>query len=256
MRHRHSANPHVKHDGVRVKTTHSVVATHAPSCIRVSVHVVLVEDNRLLAQTIADGLCEEGHTVDVVHTAADAIDRGRRRDMDLMILDLGLPDREGLDVLVDLRADHLHMPILVVTARASIDSRVAALDRGADGYLVKPFGFAELVARIEALVRRATGPRAIAAGDVPFTIRDDLVIEIDGLTATLSRREHAFLLCLVHRRGTVVSRDEILREVFDCAHDPGTNIIDVHVMHIRKKLAGFPILIETVRGAGLRLTFT
>jgi DNA-binding response OmpR family regulator len=123
------------------------------------VHIVLVEDNPQLAGTIRDGLAEDGYTVDVIDTAAKAIRRGMRRDLDLMILDLGLPDRDGLDVLKELRAARIHVPVLVLTARDAVDSRVSALDAGADDYLVKPFAFAELVARIGALTRRAGGPR-------------------------------------------------------------------------------------------------
>jgi two-component system OmpR family response regulator len=220
------------------------------------VHIVLVEDNPQLAGTIRDGLAEDGYTVDVIDTAAKAIRRGMRRDLDLMILDLGLPDRDGLDVLKELRAARIHVPVLVLTARDAVDSRVAALDAGADDYLVKPFAFAELVARIGALTRRAGGPRWAPSNDVPLVMRDDLVVESDGKSAALSPREYALLGCLVRRRGEVVTRAEILREAFGYEFDPGTNVIDVHLTHLRKKLAGFPIAIETVRGAGIRLTVT
>jgi DNA-binding response OmpR family regulator len=220
------------------------------------VHIVLVEDNPQLAGTIRDGLAEDGYTVDVIDTAAKAISRGMRRDLDLMILDLGLPDRDGLDVLKELRTARIHVPVLVLTARDAVESRVSALDAGADDYLVKPFAFAELVARIGALTRRAGGPRWAPSNDVPIVMRDDLVVESDGKSAALSPREYALLGCLVRRRGEVVTRAEILREAFGYEFDPGTNVIDVHLTHLRKKLAGFPIAIETVRGAGIRLTVT
>jgi two-component system OmpR family response regulator len=220
------------------------------------VHIVLVEDNPQLAGTIRDGLAEDGYTVDVIDTAAKAIARGMRRDLDLMILDLGLPDRDGLDVLKELRGVRINVPVLVLTARDAVDSRVAALDAGADDYLVKPFAFAELVARIGALTRRAGGPRWAPSNDVPLVMRDDLVVESAGKVASLSPREYALLGCLVRRRGEVVTRAEILREAFGYEFDPGTNVIDVHLTHLRKKLTGFPITIETVRGAGIRLTVT
>jgi DNA-binding response OmpR family regulator len=220
------------------------------------VHVVLVEDNPQLATTIADGLGEDGYTVEVLDTAAKAVSRGMRRDLDLMVLDLGLPDRDGVDVLLELRAARIHVPILVLTARDAVESRVAALDAGADDYLVKPFAFTEFVARIGALVRRAGGPRWTPSSDIPILMRDDLVVESNGKTAALSPREFALLGCLVRRRGEVVTRIEILREAFGYDFDPGTNVIDVHLTHVRKKLAGFPITIETVRGAGIRLTVT
>ena len=221
------------------------------------VRVVLVEDNLQLAHSIADGLGEDGYAVEVVDTAAKGVARGLRRDLDLMILDLGLPDRDGMEVLKELRAAHVHVPVLVLTARDAVDSRVAALDSGADDYLVKPFAFAELVARIGALTRRAGGPRWAPATDVPLRMRDDLVVEADGgKSASLSPREYALLGCLVRRRGEVVTRAEILREAFGYDFDPGTNVIDVHLTHLRKKLTGFPVSIETVRGAGIRLTVT
>jgi DNA-binding response OmpR family regulator len=218
--------------------------------------LVLVEDNRQLAGTLAEGLGEDGFAVEIVETAAAALERGQRRDLDLMVLDLGLPDRDGLEVLRDLRRARVHVPILVLTARDAVDSRVAALDSGADDYLVKPFAYAELVARIGALTRRAGGPRWAPTTDLPLRMRDDLVVESNGKLAALSPREYALLGCLVRRRGEVVSRTEILRDAFGYDFDPGTNVIDVHLTHLRKKLTGFPINIETVRGAGIRLTVT
>ena len=218
------------------------------------VRVVLVEDNPQLAGSIAEGLGEDGYEVEIVDTAAKAIARGNRRDLDVMVLDLGLPDRDGLDVLRELRAQRIHVPVLVLTARDAIESRVAALDSGADDYLVKPFAFAELVSRIGALTRRAGGPRWTPSSDVPLTMRDDLVVEANGKSAALSPREYALLGTLVRRRGEVVTRAEILKEAFGYDFDPGTNVIDVHLTHLRKKLTGFPITIETVRGAGIRLT--
>ncbi|TMQ03539.1 MAG: response regulator transcription factor [Deltaproteobacteria bacterium] len=141
----------------------------------------------------------------------------------------------------------------MLTARDAVDARVAALDAGADDYLVKPFAFAELVARIAALARRAAGPRWAPASDVPLTMRDDLVIESGDRTVSLSPREYALFGCLLRRRGEVVARTEILRDAFGYEFDPGTNVIDVHLNHLRKKLQGFPVSIETVRGAGIRL---
>jgi len=224
-----------------------------PSVYSGGVRVVLVEDNPQLAGSLRDGLAEDGFVVEVHDTAAKGVARALRRDMDLMILDLGLPDRDGLEVLEELRAARIHVPILVLTARDAVESRVAALDAGADDYLVKPFAFAELVARINALTRRAGGPRWTPSSDVPIVMRDDLVVEASGKTAALSPREYALLGCLVRRRGEVVTRAEILKEAFGYEFDPGTNVIDVHLTHLRKKLTGFPITIETVRGAGIRL---
>jgi DNA-binding response OmpR family regulator len=217
------------------------------------VRLVLVEDNVQLSSTLAQGLGEDGYDVEIVDTAAKAIARGLRRDLDLMVLDLGLPDRDGLEVLKELRGARIHVPILVLTARDAVDSRVAALDHGADDYIVKPFAFAELVARISALVRRAGGPRWAPATDLPIAMRDDLTVESGGKSVSLSPREYALLGCLLRRPAEVVTRAEILREAFGYDFDPGTNVIDVHLTHLRKKLTGFPVAIETVRGAGIRL---
>jgi DNA-binding response OmpR family regulator len=217
------------------------------------VRIILVEDNAQLAQAVAQGLGEDGYEVEIVDTAAKAITRGLRRDLDLMILDLGLPDRDGLEVLKELRAARILVPVLVLTARDAVESRVAALDQGADDYVVKPFAFAELVSRIEALSRRAGGPRWVPTTDVPVVMNDDLTVESNGNKAALSPREYALLNCLLRRRGEVVTRAEILREAFGYDFDPGTNVIDVHLTHLRKKLTGFPVTIETVRGAGIRL---
>ncbi|HEY1811129.1 MAG TPA: response regulator transcription factor [Kofleriaceae bacterium] len=215
--------------------------------------IIVVEDNAQLASTLAQGLGEDGYETEIVDTAAKAIARGLKRDLDLMILDLGLPDRDGIEVLKELRAARVQVPILVLTARDAVESRVAALDHGADDYVVKPFAFAELVARISALVRRAGGPRWVPTSDVPIAMRDDLTVESGGMSAALSPREYALLSCLLRRRGEVVTRAEILREAFGYDFDPGTNVIDVHLTHLRKKLTSFPVTIETVRGAGIRL---
>ena len=181
--------------------------------------LVLVEDNIQLAHSVAEGLGEDGYEVDTVDTAAKAIERGLRRDLDLMILDLGLPDRDGIEVLKELRGARIHAPIFVLTARDAVDSRVAALEAGADDYLVKPFAFAELVARIArscgAPVDRAGHPRASAC-----PMRDDLVVEAGGKTASLSPREYALFGCLLRRPGEVVTRIEILREAFGYDFDP------------------------------------
>jgi two-component system, OmpR family, response regulator len=218
------------------------------------VRVVLVEDNAQLAASIAQGLGEDGYSIDILGMAGDAITRGLRKDFDIMILDLGLPDRDGIEVLRELRGGHVHAPILVLTARDAVDARVAALDAGADDYLVKPFAFAELVSRLGALTRRAGGPRWTPSSDVPFVMRDDFVIEAAGMQTPLSPREFSLLGCLVRRKGEVVTRAEILKEAFGYDFDPGTNVIDVHLTHLRRKLSGFPLMIETVRGAGIRLT--
>ena len=215
--------------------------------------VILVEDNAQLAKAIVEGLAERGFDVEAVDTAAAGIARGLQKHLDVMVLDLGLPDRDGLDVLRELRAARIYVPILVLTAREDVETRIAALDEGADDFFLKPFVFGELVARISALVRRAGGPRWMPSSSVPLALRDDHVVESGGKSASLSPREFALLGCLVRRCGEVVTRADILRDAFGYDFDPGTNVVDVHLTHLRRKLTGFPITIESVRGAGIRL---
>jgi len=215
--------------------------------------LLLVEDTGRLADSIAQGLQEEGFEVEVATSGRAAIER-IGGDLDGLILDLGLPDIDGTEVLQRTRDQGLSLPILVLTARDAVSSRVDALERGADDYLVKPFAFAELLARIRALLRRAAAPRwaplSFAGVDLPQGSADALV---DGRAVALSPRERALLELFLRRRGETLGRREILKEAFGYEFDPGTNIVDVHVAHLRRKLAGGSAKLEAVRGAGYRL---
>jgi len=215
--------------------------------------LLLVEDNARLSASLTRGLREDGFEVDPVSTGAAALARLARRDVDAVILDLGLPDRDGLEVLDEARRTGLLAPVLVLTARDALESRVAGLERGADDYLVKPFAYAELLARIRSLIRRASRPRwsPLRAGDLALAPGEPVVV-IRGTSVALSPREHALLELFVRRRGEVLARAEILREVFGYSFDPGTNLVDVHVANLRRKLGDQADRIETVRGAGYR----
>jgi DNA-binding response OmpR family regulator len=217
------------------------------------VRLLLVEDHARLAASLSAGLAEEGFTVDVVSTGAGALARLERDDLDLVVLDLGLPDLDGAEVLARMRAAGSRCPVLVLTARDAVASRVAALDAGADDYLIKPFAFDELVARLRALARRATGPRWAPLVGGAIALDDDLGVRAGDQRVVLSPREHALLGYLLRRRGEVVGRGDLLREVFGYASDPGTNVVDVHLAHLRRKLADLPVTITTIRGAGFRL---
>jgi DNA-binding response OmpR family regulator len=217
------------------------------------VKVLLVEDNRRLVDSLIQGLGEEQIAATAALRGADALAEIARGDVDAVVLDLGLPDLDGIEVLRRIRASGVHVPVLVLTARDAIESRTDALDAGADDYLVKPFAFAELLARLRALVRRATGPRWVPLDAAGVTLEADLTVRAGGRRIALSPREHALLAYLLRRRGDVVARADILREVFGYGFDPGTNLVDVHLAHLRKKLAGTPVTIETIRGAGIRL---
>ncbi len=216
--------------------------------------LLLVEDTTRLAASLALGFREEGFAVDIASNASEALASLGRRDLDAIILDLGLPDLDGTAVLQSARAAGLVLPILVLTARDSLQARVDALEAGADDYLTKPFAFRELLARVRALLRRAAAPRR-----APLTCAD---LRLDPATTTahigertvqLSPRERALLELLLRRQGEVVGRPEILLEAFGYDFDPGTNVIDVHVGHLRRKLQGSRAKLETVRGAGFRL---
>ena len=214
--------------------------------------ILLIEDNERLLLALEQGLREEGIEVVSAGEGGAALTRAPRGDLDLIVLDLGLPDRDGIEVLRDLRRGQPHVPVLVLTARDAIEARVQALDLGADDYLLKPFAFAELLARIRALSRRAAGPRwSPRIEGVAFDREHGL--QFADQRVLLSPREHALLMYLLRRRGEVVPRGDILREVFGYASDPGTNTIDVHLAHLRRKLAGSALSLETVRGVGIRM---
>ena len=215
--------------------------------------ILLVEDNDRMLSTLMQGLSEEGFEPHGVSSGAEALARALKADIDAIVLDLGLPDMDGMEILAEVRKRKLHVPVLVLTARDAVESRVDALDAGADDYLIKPFSFAELVARLRALSRRAVGPRWTNVSYGGISIDDDLSVRCGDARVMLSPREHGLLSYLLRRRGDVVPRGDILREVFALHFDPGTNLIDVHLNHLRKKIASMPVVIETIRGAGLRL---
>ncbi len=214
--------------------------------------VLVVEDETKLAASLVQGFREEGFLVETAALASSAIERVDAGGLRAIILDLGLPDGDGQDVILEIRR-RSEVPILVLTARDAIEQRIMALDGGADDYLVKPFAFAELLARLRATLRRvAPTPRVrLTVGDVVL-VPGDPVVRIGERTVTLSPRERALVELLVERLNTVVSRPDILREAFGYDFDPGTNIVEVHVGHVRRKLAGGRLNIETVRGYGYR----
>lgn len=216
--------------------------------------ILVVEDEARLAAALAAGLGAEGYEVEVAGTAAAALARVSARTVRALVLDLGLPDADGTTVIAAIRAAGRDVPILVLTARDALTARVGALDAGADDYLIKPFEFAELLARLRAVLRRAEpATRILRIGDVEVRPGDPQVAAGDR-SVTLSPRERALLELLMVRATQIVARRDILKHAFGYDFDPGTNIVEVHLGHLRRKLAGAQLRIETVRGFGYRLT--
>jgi DNA-binding response OmpR family regulator len=221
---------------------------HAVSPGEGGTSVLVVEDDPGIATQLVRGLSRDGYAVDHVTTGRDALDRA---DPDVILLDLGLPDGDGVDICRRLR-QRSRVAIIVVTARGEEPERVLALDAGADDYLVKPFGLAELRARIRAVLRRVQpgggvrthGPLVM---DVPAR-----KVTMNGREVALTPKEFDILECLATDPGRVVSRQEILESAWDAHRYGPTKVLDVHVAALRRKL-GVPGLIEAVYGKGFRL---
>jgi DNA-binding response OmpR family regulator len=214
------------------------------------VRILLVEDDDAIAKPLADGLRREGFEVTRVATGEEALERELP---DLVLLDLRLPGIDGTEVCRRLRA-RSDVPIIVVTAKGEEIDRVVGLELGADDYIVKPFGFRELLARIRAVMRRVRpgSDRAlIRVGALEIDVRGRRAT-LDGRALTLTTKEFDLLALLGSEPGAVISRQRILREVWDTEWFGPTKTVDVHVASLRKKL-GEPGWIETVRGVGLRL---
>jgi len=220
-------------------------------------HVLLVEDERATARMLAKGLREHAYAVDVVHDGVSACQRLAESEYDIVVLDVMLPGRDGLDVCREIRRAGKSMPVLMLTARDGTDARIDGLDSGADDYVTKPFDFRELLARLRALTRRRALPLAPERLDVgPLTI-DTRTRElfIAGTPVPLTAREFALLEHLAQRHGSVVSRREIARHVWDDSYDPLSNVIDVYVQRLRRKIdvPGQPSFIRARRGEGYQL---
>jgi DNA-binding response OmpR family regulator len=212
-----------------------------------------VEDEERLARAVQRGLVREGYAVDVLGDGRRALLRlTGEEEYDLVVLDIVLPGLDGLTLCRELRERGSAVPVLMLTARDSISDRVAGLDSGADDYLVKPFAFAELVARVRTLLRRppAVVPPRLVAGDLvlePATRR----VSRAGKDVALTSKEFALLEYFMRHEGEVLSRDRILSHAWDFEFDGASNVVDVHVKNLRKKVDGHGAKrFHTVRGAG------
>ena len=219
--------------------------------------VFVVEDEQRISQFLKKGLTEKGYSVDVASDADTALDRIVAASPDLVILDLLLPgSRDGIELCRELRARGVRSKILMLTARDTVENKIEGLDAGADDYLVKPFSFRELLARIRALLRRTEvqEPGPLVFDDLSYEPEAREVVRGQE-TVRLTVREGALFELLLRRRGKVVSRAEIQARIWDDSFDLSTNIIDVYINALRKKIDGGDRekLIQTVRGVGYRV---
>jgi two-component system, OmpR family, response regulator len=217
--------------------------------------ILVVEDHTAMADVLRRGLSEEGYAVDVADTGEEGAWLAAENEYDAIVLDLVLPDVDGFTVCRDIRAHQRWSPILMLTARDAVEDRVRGLDAGADDYMVKPFAFSELLARVRALVRRGAPERPSAIGV------DDLVLDPSGRTVTrggheieLTAKEFALLEYLMRHAGEALSRARLIEHVWDFAFDGDSNVVEVYVRYLREKIDR-PFgrhSIETVRGYGYR----
>jgi two-component system, OmpR family, response regulator RegX3 len=223
--------------------------------------ILLVEDERAITEPLAEALEREGFKAEVAGTAAEAMQIAGSREPDLVLLDIGLPDGSGLDVCRELRRDS-RVPIIMLTARGAESDRVAGLELGADDYIVKPFSAREVMARVRAVLRRAT-PAPSGDGGDPIRI-GDLTLDtakhearLDGQPLELSRKEFDLLRVLMESAGSVLTREALIDEVWDMNWFGSTKTLDVHISGLRKKLGDDskePRYIHTVRGVGFRFS--
>jgi DNA-binding response OmpR family regulator len=219
--------------------------------------LLLVEDDPTISRFLIKGLREDQHVVDLVEDGLEAEARAASESYDLILLDVMLPSLDGFEVCRRLRAQRIDTPVLVITARDAVSDRIAGLDAGADDYLIKPFAFDELLARIRALSRRGRTPHLDAVlryGPIAIDPRDHTT-RVDDVVVELTATEYRLLEYLVRRAEAVVSRDQLADHVWGSEYDPFSNVADVYIGYVRRKLqARWPApLIHTVRGLGYML---
>jgi len=214
--------------------------------------VLVVEDEAGMAAVLRRGLIEDGFAVDVATTGEEGSWYATEYDYDAIVLDVLLPGMDGLAVLATLRRAARWAPVLLLTARAGIDDRVRGLDLGADDYLTKPFAFAELLARLRALLRRGAleRPALLAVGTLTLDPARRIVRRGSEQVA-LTAKEYALLECFMRRPGRVLSKTDLIEHVWDVAFDADSNVVEVYVSHLRQKIGHRSL--ETVRGMGYRL---
>tara|TARA_B100000678_G_scaffold234621_1_gene203884 strand:- start:1707 stop:2366 length:660 start_codon:yes stop_codon:yes gene_type:complete len=215
--------------------------------------ILVVEDDEVLREGLDAGLTLEGHTVDLVETCADAREAAAGYSYDALVVDIGLPDGSGLDLVREWRRTGDTTPVLLLTARTMAEDRIEGLDQGADDYLGKPFDLGELAARLRALVRRANGRTEPSIAIGPLVIKlATRQVTLKGKEVELSRREFAVLEVLVRHPGHVISRSQIEEAIYGWQEEVGSNAVEVHIHKLRGKLG--TNYIETVRGVGYKVS--
>jgi two-component system, OmpR family, copper resistance phosphate regulon response regulator CusR len=214
--------------------------------------ILIVEDEARIASFLEKGLKANGFTTAVASEGNDALHLARSGEFDLMVLDIGLPSRDGFSVLRELREHDRRIPVIILTARTGETDTVAGLEGGADDYVPKPFRFEELLARIRVRLRgeRAPEETVLRAGDCALDLRTRRV-EVAGQSLELTAREFALAETFFRHPGQVLAREQLLSHVWGYDYDPGSNVVDVYVGYLRRKLGDN--LITTVRGMGYRL---
>ena len=219
--------------------------------------ILVVEDDKKLGGFLRKGLEAQGFVVDFSDHGDEGFTLATTRSYDAVVLDIMLPGRDGLSILRNLRERHANVPVILCTARSTLNERLDGLNTGADDYLVKPFYIEELVARLHALIRRASGQQnnLLQHGDLTVNLQTREV-KFGGNGVELTAREFALLTYLLRSPGRTFTRAQICEHVWNYHFDPGTNLVDVYVQHVRKKMnhAGGHPVIETVRSVGYRIS--
>lgn len=217
-----------------------------------TMRILVVEDDKKIASFVVNGLKQSGYAVDHAADGEDGLARAQTIAYDALVVDLMLPKLDGLKLIQQLRAEHLRTPVLILSAKASVDDRVRGLQAGGDDYLTKPFAFSELLARVQALIRRATQtpePTRLAVGDLTLDLLSREVHR-GSERIELQPREFALLEYLMRHANRPVTKTMILEHIFDYSFDPQTNVVDVLVHRLRSKVDRDKAMLHTIRGVG------
>jgi two-component system OmpR family response regulator len=217
-----------------------------------AMRILVVEDDKKIASFVVNGLKQSGYAVDHAEEGEDGLARAQTIPYDALVVDLMLPKLDGLKMIQQLRAEQMRTPVLILSAKASVDDRVRGLQAGGDDYLTKPFAFSELLARVQALIRRATQtpePTRLVVGDLTLDLLSRHV-QRGGEHIELQPREFALLEYLMRHANRPVTKTMILEHIFDYSFDPQTNVVDVLVHRLRSKVDRDKAMLHTVRGVG------